>query len=264
MRACALYTADNHLTALVDKKAARYGLNVLSQADISAHSYDFILEYLTAPEQPGYFTQLCSTNPDISGAISIDFTAGKHAHRRQFGGGRQQPLARAAGLKPGINPHILDLTAGLGRDAFVLASLGCELSLVERNPIVYELLENALERAQYHEATANIVKRICLIFDNAANYLLSLDGNSYPDTIYIDPMYPQRSKSAQVKKEMQFFHQIVGQDDDASKLLDAALKSPVKRIVVKRPKSANTLGDFKAVSHISSKNTRYDIYTGKG
>jgi len=260
MNACAMYTADDQLQPLIEKKARHYGLAVATQAN----SYDFFLEYIAISTPPGYLTQLNSMADNQTSSINIDFTSGKHAHRRQYGGGRQQPLARAAGLKPGFNPHILDMTAGLGRDAFVLASLGCKLSLVERNPIVFELLNNGMERALHNDATKEIIQRMQLYHDQAANWLQQLDEGSLPDSIYIDPMYPQRSKSAQVKKEMQFFHHIVGQDEDASALLDAALLSPVKRIVVKRPKSAGQLGNIKPVSHISSKNTRYDIYTGQG
>ena len=259
MNTFALHTADNALKKLVSGKAAHYKIALLSEND----NADFFLEYQAIPEYPGYHTRLCSTADTLAGSINIDFTRGKYAHRRLHGGGRKQPLARAVGLKPGVNPHVVDMTAGLGRDAFVLASLGCTISLIERNPLVYELLSNAIERASHDSDTARIIQRMHLYFDNATDWLQQLEQTSMPDTIYIDPMYPQRTKSALVKKEMQFFHHIVGQDDDAAQLLETALNSAVKRIVVKRPKSAPLLGDFKPVSDISSRNTRYDIYTGR-
>ncbi|HAS63559.1 MAG TPA: 16S rRNA methyltransferase, partial [Vibrio sp.] len=68
------------------------------------------------------------------GAIYVDLVAGAVAHRRKFGGGKGQAIAKAAGLNKGATPTVLDGTAGLGRDAFVLASLGCKVQMVERHP----------------------------------------------------------------------------------------------------------------------------------
>ena len=53
---------------------------------------------------------------------------------------------------------MLDATAGLGRDAFVLASLGCQVTLIERVPAVAALLENGIERALLNVETATIAK----------------------------------------------------------------------------------------------------------
>ena len=78
--------------------------------------------------------------------------------------------------------------------------------------------------------------------------------------IYIDPMYPSRAKSALVKKEMQLLHQIIGPDTDNDSLLTIALDVALKRVVVKRPKTAQPLTKQKPSSFIESKNTRYDIY----
>ncbi|WP_445775347.1 class I SAM-dependent methyltransferase, partial [Shewanella sp.] len=69
--------------------------------------------------------------PKLDG-INVDFVSGAVAHRRKFGGGRGQSIAKAVGLKQGVTPTVVDGTAGLGRDAFVLASLGCKVIMVER------------------------------------------------------------------------------------------------------------------------------------
>ena len=92
--------------------------------------------------------QLLDLAPGAPGAVRADFLEGASAHRRLFGGGSGQMIAKAVGLKPGVRPRVLDATAGLGRDAFVLAQLGCTLDLIERQPIVAELLADALSRAQ--------------------------------------------------------------------------------------------------------------------
>src|SRR5688572_20080391 len=90
---------------------------------------------------------LIPTGKNAPGPIYADFLTGAAAHRRLHGGGRGQPIARAIGLKPGVKPpSVIDATAGLGRDAFVLACLGCEVTLLERSPTVAALLRDALER----------------------------------------------------------------------------------------------------------------------
>jgi 16S rRNA (guanine1516-N2)-methyltransferase len=198
--------------------------------------------------------------PDLAKPIRIDFTEGKNAHRRQFGGGRGQPLAKAVGLKKGATPTIVDTTAGYGNDAFVLATLGCHITLIERNPLLAALLENAIARARLDPNTEQIAQRMTLIHSDASQYLTKLTPEQRPDVIYIDPMYPSRQKSALVKKEMQLLHHLVGPDTDSEQLLDSARHTAMKRVVVKRPKSAKPIAEQKPSTSVESKNTRYDIY----
>lgn len=198
--------------------------------------------------------------PDLGNPIFIDFEAGKNAHRRQFGGGRGQPLAKAIGLKKGATPTVIDATAGFGRDAFVLAHLGCELTLVERNPLIATLLSDALIRAVNNSEIASIISRMKLVNQDSVSYLQQLATIDYPDVIYMDPMYPGRDKTALVKKEMQLLHQLAGPDIDSEQLLTSALTTAKKRVVVKRPKSAPFVGAQTPSTKIESKNTRYDVY----
>ena len=198
--------------------------------------------------------------PDLGSPIWIDFTGGKNAHRRKFGGGRGQALAKAVSLKHGKTPSIIDCTAGYGRDAFVLATLGCKITLIERNPIIATLLQDALERAKANPETAEITERMRLHNTDSKDYLQTLNPQQKPDVIYIDPMYPNSAKSALVKKEMQLLHQLIGPDTDNDSLLTIAQDVALKRVVVKRPKTAQPLTKQKPSSFIESKNTRYDIY----
>ena len=198
--------------------------------------------------------------PSLIKPVRIDFTEGKNAHRRSFGGGRGQPLAKAVGMKQGKIPTIIDATAGYGRDAFVLATLGSHVTLVERNPLIAALLEDAISKANIEPTTTQIAQRLTLIYSDAHQYLAELTPEERPDVIYIDPMYPTRHKSALVKKEMQLLHQLVGPDTDSRELLGMALQSAKKRVVVKRPKLADPIADYKPSTFVESKNTRYDIY----
>ncbi len=76
-------------------------------------------------------------------------------------------------------------------------------------------------------------------------------------------MFPERKKSAKVKKQMQAFHAIVGTDADADGLLALALNVATYRVVVKRPAGANYLAEKKPSYSLEGKSTRYDIYTLK-
>lgn len=209
------------------------------------------------------FTELRDTEKNIE--VHIDFTSGKLAHRQQYGGGRGQIIAKAIGLKQGvIPPTVLDATAGLAKDAFVLASLGCPVILIERSPIIVELINDAISRAHENEHFNMIMEKgFQVILASSIDYLKQLssakNANS-PDVIYLDPMYPERKKSASVKKDMQLLQQLLGKDEDTNELLEVALLTARKRVVVKRPKSANPITGKKPTYQMSSKNTRYDIY----
>lgn len=199
----------------------------------------------------------------ISTSIYVDFLEGKTNHRRLQGGGKGQDIAKAVGLNKIQDPVVLDLTAGMGGDAFVLATLGCQVTMNERNPVVHALLDDALSRANLsadHELHT-ILDRLLLTHSDASDLLNNLNENDLPDVIYLDPMFPERSKSAQVKKEMQFFHDIVGEDVDSEALLLASLNKAKKRIVVKRPRLAEKLTEeIEPAFVISGKSTRYDVY----
>jgi 16S rRNA (guanine1516-N2)-methyltransferase len=197
---------------------------------------------------------------DLGKPIFIDFEAGKNAHRRQFGGGRGQPLAKAIGLKKGATPVVIDVTAGFGRDAFVLATLGCKVRMVERQPLIACLLEDALQRARINTDILPIIERMSLVKQDALHYLGTLNGTTQPEVIYMDPMYPTREKSALVKKDMRLLHQLAGPDIDSKQLLSESMRVALKRVVVKRPKGAEFVGQQKPATSIESKNTRYDIY----
>ncbi len=208
--------------------------------------------------------QLClhSINQNYSPLV-IDFVTGKSRHRRLYGGGSNQPLAKAVGIKPGYRPNVFDLTAGLGRDAFVLATLGCQVSMFERSAVIACLLDFALNqaaRADDIEDVGNIVGRMRLTESDSREFLVNLKPEDLPDVIYLDPMYPHRDKSAQVKKEMRIFRDLVGDDSDASDLLNISRQKTIKRVVVKRPKGAEVLGHSRPDFQVSSKNTRYDCY----
>jgi 16S rRNA (guanine1516-N2)-methyltransferase len=200
--------------------------------------------------------------PKLDG-ISVDFVSGAVAHRRKFGGGRGQSIAKAVGLKQGVTPTVVDGTAGLGRDAFVLASLGCKVIMVERHPVVAALLEDGLRRACEDAEIGEWMRDLMSLFHGSS--ISALAGAAQAsgteiDVVYLDPMYPHREKSALVKKEMRVFQTLVGADLDADGLLAPAMALATKRVVVKRPDYAGDLDGVKPSMVIATKKNRFDVY----
>lgn len=197
-------------------------------------------------------------------AIRADFHRPTVRYRRDKGGGRNELIAKALGLKSGYAPQVLDATAGLGADAFVLASLGCQLRMLERVPEIRCLLQAALIEAQcfadqFDPALSAILKRMQLVSACSHQYLDQLEGHR-PEIIYLDPMFPEPRKRSLVKKEMQVLQALVGADSDADLLLERARNYAQKRVVVKRPKIAPFLAEQKPDFQVLGKSNRYDVY----
>lgn len=193
------------------------------------------------------------------GAIYVDFVTGTMAHRRLFGGGRGEAVAKAVGIKGDYLPDVVDATAGLGRDAFVLASVGCRVRMLERHPVVAALLDDGLRRAYADDEIGPWLKeRLTLLHASSLTDLGHI--SPAPDVVYLDPMFPHRQKSALVKKEMRVFQSLVGEDADADGLLEPACRLAKRRVVVKRPDYAPPLADKAPSASIKTKSHRFDLY----
>ena len=191
--------------------------------------------------------------------LHVDFIRGKNGYRHTRNLTTKQSLARAAGIRPGVRPSVLDATAGLGSDSFVLACLGCTVHMLERSLVLHALLEDGLKRAAQHPRTQTIVEKKMRIFHkNAISYLQKM--TAVYDTIYLDPMYPHRSGKALNRQTMRIIRDLVGNDEDSSFLLEIACSKAKKRVAVKRPKGAEYLAQRPPSFMIKSKNSRYDIY----
>ncbi len=191
--------------------------------------------------------------------LAIDFVGGKNGYRLQNERTTRQPLARAAGIRPGYRPTVLDATAGLGGDAFVLASLGCQVTMCERSPLLAALLDDALSRArQAFPLAAEAASRLTLLGIDARHHLTAAEV-SY-QTIYLDPMYPQRSQSALNRQTMRAIRMLVGDDDDSGQLLELARLRATERVAVKRPQPSPHLNETRPSHAIFMKNSRFDVY----
>ena len=170
-------------------------------------------------------------------------------HRRAVGVGKKSPLG------------VVDATAGLGRDSFVLADLGCRVLLCERHRVVQQLLRSGLRRAAAGDTWLAAVSARMQLHCGDARDLAPRDLSGV-DVIYLDPMFPRRRKSAAVKKEMVVFQLLLGERaaDGGEELLAWALRQAVARVVVKRPPGAAELGGHRASHAIAGKAVRFDVY----
>ncbi|MCX5877230.1 MAG: class I SAM-dependent methyltransferase [Deltaproteobacteria bacterium] len=241
---------DPDLANKASALAAQLGLSLYNPAETAPT----LLLTLT-PER----LELRQTGKGAEGPLFVDFIGGAVDYRRRQTTSRKEAIARAVGLKGGARPVVLDLTAGLGRDSFILASLGCTVRMVERSAVVAALLADAIARARQEPALAEIMARLSLRVDDSLEILRTWQGER-PEVICIDPMYPHRSKSALVKKEMRLIRLLVGDDQDSDTLLSAALAIASRRVVVKRPRLAPALTGPEPNFTIGGKNSRFDVY----
>lgn len=191
-------------------------------------------------------------------SLIVDFVGGAVGHRFRAGEGRGQALPKAVGFAKGVVPQIVDATAGLGRDAFLLASLGAQVTLIERSATMHELLADGLERARKEGGRyAETVARMTLLHGDSCVLLPELK----PQVVLVDPMHPPRGNTALVKKEMRQIRDIVGTDPDALQLMQAALEHAQYRVVLKWPLRGDPLPKLPKPSHqILGKSTRYDVF----
>ena len=191
-------------------------------------------------------------------ALRVDFVTGAVAHRLRFGGGRGQDLAKAMGMRAGKTPRIVDATAGLGRDSFLLASLGAEVTMIERSDVMHGLLQDGMARARQEGGIfGTILSRMTLLHGDAKALLPKLNA----EAILIDPMHPPRKNSALVKRELRQVREIVGTDEDAVALMQVALRHARQRVVLKWPAKAAPMPGIKPHSYqILGKSTRYDVF----
>ena len=190
--------------------------------------------------------------------VKCSFIEGPILHRLKYGKGRGQNLAKAVGMKSNKNRTIVDATAGLGYDAFILASLGANVTLIERSKIMHNLLQEGISEAKsFGGEISRIISRMNLIFGDSKFILPDL----LPEVILIDTMYKDRKKTALVKNDMRLVRDIVGSDSDYIQLIDVALNQASNRVVIKQPRYADQIDNIKPYSHqILGKTIRYDVY----
>jgi 16S rRNA (guanine1516-N2)-methyltransferase len=237
---------------------------------LALYCHRYGLDAVKVSPNEGYFLKLSMDGLALIDAqqprsqIKVDWASGVARHRRLQGGGRGQAIAKAMGLKSGsVIRRIVDATAGLGGDAFVLASLGAEIVMLERSPIAAVLLHDGLARAMHSDdiELRHIAANMQLYFGEAQDGLIAYKDWA-PHAVLLDPMFPHTDKkTAAAKKEMQVFQTMIGADLDADALWQPAFDLASHRVVVKRPKRAPYLAEQLPNHTQMGESTRFDIYT---
>jgi len=253
----ALLPATAADVACAAELAQRLGLPLLASGsdplDCDPHHALLIVE--------GRALRLQRTGRGAPGPVAVDFGSAGMRHRRHAGA--RELLGRAVGQSGNRTLRILDATAGLGTDAFVLADQGSEVVLCEREPVIAELLASGLQVAadSGDPWLMDVVQRMSLCPGDVR--VLAPGRLQAVDVIYLDPMFPARRKSAAVRKEMALFHTLLASaidPQDADALLIWALRQDTARVVVKRPAKAPCLAAQQPSHTISGKAVRYDVY----
>ena len=184
-----------------------------------------------------------------------DFTGMKK--RLQTGNLQREMLVRAVKIKNMEVPYVIDATAGMGEDSMILAAAGCRVRMYERDPVIAALLDDALRRASRIPELSGPVGRMQLFEKDSVEALRSLAEP--PDVILLDPMFPERQKSALVKKKFQLLHHLERPCEDEESLLQAAILARPRKIVIKRPLKGSLLAGRKPDYSLKGKAIRYDV-----
>jgi 16S rRNA (guanine1516-N2)-methyltransferase len=188
--------------------------------------------------------------------LRVDFSQPEFLNRLRRAGKKIELVARA--VKAGAGVRVLDCTAGLARDAFVMAFLGCEVTLVERSKVVSILLRDGLKRARQIPEISCAANRIKLT--NTDSLVLMAKTNLEYDVIYIDPMFPEKAGAAAVRGPMQHLQRFIGPDEDAMELLLVALQTGCSRVVLKRPPHGEWLSPIQPTHIFKNKSSRYYVF----
>jgi len=221
--------------------AAKFGISLADALDPSAwqlvrHANEL---RLNAPAAEGpMLLELCTSR----GPLAVRLRTAR----------RSDPLPRAIGLpRRQEPPTVLDATAGLCRDAMVLAQLGCRVIAVEQLPALAMLAAEAIGHA-------NFGGRLEVVCADAIDYLRALPIAAAPAVVYLDPMFAAAGR-AQVKKEMQICRALAGAPEDAEALFAAARAVARERVVVKRHRDLPPLGEDVSFT-VESERIRFDVY----
>jgi 16S rRNA (guanine1516-N2)-methyltransferase len=234
----------------------RLFLDYQAKSDVEQHIIEQIKQQYLLVKMPAQADFCCQYQADILTlstqkiAIKAGFLSAKALYRKA----KPELIAKAVGLSKKKSLQITDATAGLGQDAFILATQGADVLMIEQNPLLALLLSQGLrELAQKPQYNSLLFK---LKYGDALTQLTQAT-----DVIYLDPMYPHRQKSALSKKTMQLCQQLLAnQNTDESALLAKAKTLARFRVVVKRPAKGEFLAQQKRHFSYQGKNVRFEIY----
>ena len=192
--------------------------------------------------------------------VLVDFF--DRAFQRRLAAGLQgQLLGKALGLKNLRTPTVLDATAGLGTDSYLMAHAGCLVTAIERSSAIFALLEDGLRRAvQAVGVQESGSEAACRIEIRRGDFLLMDWPDKAYDVVYLDPMFPGDRRKASSGKEMTMLQNIATEDQSESELLSQSLRCARRRVVVKRNRRSRELAGMKPTLKFQGSRLRFDVY----
>lgn len=197
---------------------------------------------------------LCSELHGQRGCYKHQFNDPKLLKRA---GQKNQGVIRACQSRGKLLPTVLDVTAGWGRDSFILASRGCQVTMIEQNPLLFHCVNFLLE-LDYEDDSRATIERMQLLRENSVEYLQLCEDNRF-DAIYLDPMFPAHKSTARPGKELQIL-QLLTENKQMDELFELARSKASKRVIVKRPIHAPSLREHSPDIVFREKTIRFDVY----
>lgn len=191
------------------------------------------------------------------GNLSLKGDLSDMARRVKKNNLQSEMLVKAAKIKDSDHRlTAIDATAGMGEDSLLLAAAGFTVYLYEYDPVIAALLEDSLLRARGNAELSAIAGRMILKKEDSIRALENLDFR--PDVVLLDPMFPERNKSALIKKKFQLLQKLESPCSDEVDLLNSAIKANPHKIVIKRPLKGPKLANAKVSYSLEGKAIRYD------
>ena len=171
----------------------------------------------------------------------LDFRKKSFIQRIESELSSKDPLLRAIGK---TTKTIFDMTMGFAKDAALLAASGREVWACEKNPIVFAMVEQALENISSARNSITFSQEEKSIFSKIHSSLHIYKGDSsqclrskmerdYFDAVYIDSMFSYSKKLRKKSKEVELLKTLVEKGDRKELFLHGKVYAK-KRIVVKR------------------------------
>lgn len=266
---------QNFLQEITEYYANQLKLTYLSSTELLKYKLaDNRLELCVSNynTKPGYQLDLHAFINKEHFNLGLDFVNSKFVYQAQHA--KQKNLIKAVKTKTGQNNHILDACAGFARDSFALAAAGFKVTMLEQNPVIAAITSNAIQRGQQantiqtinsslYTKISEICNRLTIIQADAIQLMQEICKQQRIDSIYLDPMFPNKNSKAKVKKESRFLRLLANAEENNLNyliLLRHALDCPVARVILKRPKYAAITSDPKPSGCLHGKTTRYEIF----
>ena len=241
--------SDSEPTSVENSLAQILKLDLCQHQQIDGEVIDF---YLFIDENG---LALQATTKPAPGPLRVEFSK---LHKRIADALLNQNLLKACGVRKANRPSVLDATAGLGTDSFLLTAAGCCVQALEVNPIVYALLSDGFERyKQLGKQEQELISRLKI---RNENFLDTNASRGKVEVVYLDPMFPPKSKTAQVKKGMAYVQNLIGSDCQGEKMFEIAKKYAQERVVVKRAKSSPNITENQSDITFKGSSSRFDVY----